>query len=331
MTTQMLSVPSSGCALPGSDHTPGVVEQQSHEQRRASHGGLATEPAGALGEDIERRLEALDDEIDALQTMLAEGTRPWYQDAAVVVSVLTFLLSLATTLFAYVQADWQRREQRIVADRVELRELVQRLTALPRENAALSQVYTDTLVVGQLSGLIQAENALLAKQATQIIARIPEHVTVAEYATVAGALSLSGLMEQSLQLYVEAEHHIQDANDAVTVYYGQGFLLFNLGRISEGRVFYQRALDVFQHYPVSSIAYRARTHAQTELFWAHAEMNQLQCEEAARHLREAEHHLAVVPNLSPSDPIAQQIVQSRPLVERCGKSAAAAGSGIALP
>ncbi len=217
MTTQSLSVQGSGCVLSASDHTPGMVEQRSDEQRRDSLHGLATEPAGTLSEDIERRLEALDDEIDALQIMLAEGKRPWYQDVAVVVSVLTFLLSLATTLFAYVQADWQRREQRIATDRVELRQLVQRLTALPRENAALSQVYTDTLVVGQLSGLLQAENALLAKQAAQIIARIPEHVTVAEYATVAGALNLSGLMEQSLQLYVEAEHQIQKLSNIRTV------------------------------------------------------------------------------------------------------------------
>jgi tetratricopeptide (TPR) repeat protein len=273
----------------------------------------STPPAAAPTDPLSLRLQNMQQEINALQNHVLNGQRPWWRDVAVIISVLTFLFSFATTAFAYRQAEEQRRQNA----QIELRGLVQRLSALPRENIELTQTYTDTLVVGQLSGLIQGENILLAKQAASIMRDIPERTSASEYALVANAMYNSGLLDLSYQLLREGEARISDANDGVTIYRGQGNMLFLLGQYDEARAAYQRAMDIFERYPSQSAAQRAWTTGLTEMFWAQAEFGQGQCDAARRHIANAAQYAATLDTPGVPNILAQQVAQTQSYIDRC--------------
>lgn len=276
------------------------------------------DPIDALRMEFAQQLDQLDQEIDAVQIAVAERRRPWYQDVAVMIAVLTFLFSMATTLFAYAQAS----EQRVQNDRVALRQLVQRLSELGRQNAELV-LQTNNSASGLLSSFIQAENALLAKQAAELIKRIPQHTSASEYVLVANAMASSNLFDRSLELYIEAERSIQDANDAVAVYRGQAAILYSLGRYDEGAAAYQRSLAVFKQFPSYGQAYEERFHIQTELTWFYSELYQTRCGEAVAHIQEAERRVVLLPNPGVPDPLVAQVQQARVYADSCGQSSAA--------
>jgi hypothetical protein len=127
----------------------------------------------------------LKQEVDALQVHILQLDKPWYQQAPSIVAVLALVFSLITTYLSY---DRDRRLDR-QADRTELRSLIQRLTALPRENFELVQKYKDEPAAAvQFSGFILNENLILTNQAVDIIRRIPGLVSASEALAVAAAL-----------------------------------------------------------------------------------------------------------------------------------------------
>ncbi len=85
--------------------------------------------AQALNATLLGRLDLLDNQVADLQADEVRSNKPWWRDIIVLISLMTFLFSVATTTFAFTQADQQRRHER----RVELRDIASRLSQLPRE------------------------------------------------------------------------------------------------------------------------------------------------------------------------------------------------------
>jgi hypothetical protein len=144
------------------------------------------DPIAALQEIVAR----IDGEVTILKIASAKIERPWLQNPTVIISLLALLFSFGTTIVSYQRS----REQDVIASRSELRSLIQRLDQLPVQNIEYYKKYQDDPVsLNQFSSLLNSENALVAKQAADVINRIPDSVGATEYSAVANALIQSSL------------------------------------------------------------------------------------------------------------------------------------------
>jgi tetratricopeptide (TPR) repeat protein len=237
------------------------------------------------------RLDLTDKQVADLQMDQVQSKKHWYQDISTLVALFAFLFSLGTTVFSYQQA----KQAKIHDARTELRSLIQRLSALPKENLQAQQAYQNNpSAAGQISGLIQQENAFLAKQAAEVMTSIPDQVTSSEYILVANALLNSNLIDQSAELFDRAQAVIKDSNDGVTILRSRAAINFLRGNLQGGRRGYEEALAIFKIQPSGNRFYEETTHALTEMLWAQAELGQKQCPEARTHIARARGHLAQI-------------------------------------
>src|SRR5215216_4743963 len=146
---------------------------------------------------IEERVDMLKKEVDALQIEVMKPAKPWYQNAGVLVSLMAVLFSFGTAAASYQQIRAQDRR----AARTELRQLIQRMAAIPKENIELTKTYEkDATTSNTLSGFINQENVVIGRQAAEIIERIPDDVSAYEYQAVARAVFASNDIERGTVL-----------------------------------------------------------------------------------------------------------------------------------
>lgn len=275
----------------------------------------AADPVEALRAD----LQVMKREIDGLQVQVMEARRPWYHDVATFISIAALLFSFGTTY-----ASCQRtRQQDIHAARTELRRFIQRLNAMPRELMQAQQEFKEQpIVFQQLSGLMNSENALVAKQAAEVIARIPDRVSSTEYLAVAGALGNSGLLDRAGELLRQAVQSSSDVNDEAGALRMYGSYLMSTGQLAEGRQHFERALRVFDRYPTQHGYYVASTTTLTYVFWAQAEIGVSQCTAAAARIADAERNAAALMPGPMTDNIRGQITETRKALDACSAMAA---------
>lgn len=118
-------------------------------------------------DDIQAKIELMKREIDALQVTVMAGKAPWYKSPSIMISVLALLFSFGTTAVSFHRA----AQEDIRSGRAELRGILQRLTALPRDNFELTRKYKDDEEGKALTGLLNQENSLLARQASEVSMR----------------------------------------------------------------------------------------------------------------------------------------------------------------
>ena len=238
-----------------------------------------------LSTDLRSEITTMKQEIDALQVNVMKASRPWYQNASILIALLALIFSFGTTFVSY-----QRTAQLDIQNlRAELRGLIQRLVALPKENITiLRDTGRNPLEVGQISSLIEQENALLARQSAAIIYQIPRHVSSSEYIAVAQAMMSSSLAADAERLMDQALANARDFNDEVVTLRMRGNLFISTGRLSEGRQSYQAALDVFTKYRAANKHLVDYTHCLTHLNWATTEAFIKDHGEAEKHFNKAE-------------------------------------------
>lgn len=286
-----------------------------------AHETLALMVATEINDVQERlldRVATLDKQVADLQIDQVRAGRPWWQTPSILIALSALLLSLTTAGLSYLQA----RQRDSHDAHIELRGLIQQLSTLPQQNIELTQVYTNSYVIAQLGGLLQQENALLAKQARQVMAGIPNEVTSGEYILVANALAVSNLSEDAVAMYKQAEMVIGDYNDGVAVYRSEGQLLFYLGRKDEARQYYERASAIFDSFPTSSEYLKGLTNLQTEIFWAQSEYGANGCAEAREHIGKARQQFDALAKANPGARtnlvyVEQQLQQTESAVRTC--------------
>jgi tetratricopeptide (TPR) repeat protein len=263
------------------------------------------------------RVNMLDKQVADLQMDQVRAGKPWYRQMAVMISLGALLFTIAATLFNYVQAK-QNNDHNA---RVELRDLTQRLSQIPIDNINASRTYTNSFQLSQVSGLLQEENALLAKQAEEVMNEIPDSVSSSEYLLVANALVFSNLNDDAVNMVNKAIGVIKDAYDGATVYRFKGQLLFSTGDLSGGRQAFQQALDIFERYPTKNAYFQTITTVQNEYWWASAEYGAGQCAEAKKHI---DHATQLLSSLSPqmqqqgsTKQLTAQVQQLNPIIAEC--------------
>jgi tetratricopeptide (TPR) repeat protein len=232
---------------------------------------------------LAERVDMLDRQLADLQMDQVKVSRPWYRQMPVVIALGALFFTGAATIFNYVQTTQNNAHNA----RIELRDLTQRLSQIPIDNISAAKAYTNSFQLAQISGLLQEENSVLARQAEEVMIEIPDSVSSSEYILVAQALANSTLYDDALNVVNKATGVIQDANDGSTVYRFKGQLLFNTGNLADGRQAFQQALDIFNKYPTKNVYYQTTTTVQNEFIWATAEYGVGQCTEAKKHIDRA--------------------------------------------
>lgn len=262
-----------------------------------------------MTENLEQRVELMKREIDALQITVTGQSKPWYQNVSTLLSVIALMFSFGTTFVSYHRTNIQD----IQNARAELRGLLQRLAALPKENVEAGSKYAmDPASRNMVSGFINQENTLLVRNAAELAKKLPaKSVSATEYYAVAVALQAAYDLTGADQFLNYAMNANPDFNIEISCLRMIANLKFILGRPEAGRVDYQRALDIFSKYPQYDAYTRASTNVLTELSWGYSEAASNGFGLATQHVENAEKILAPLPRSPGVDGFRSQVSQAR--------------------
>jgi hypothetical protein len=261
-----------------------------------------------MTELLEQKIDLMKREIDELQIASAVRSKPWYKNASTMISVTALLFSFSTTYVSYSRA----AAQDVHSTRQELRSLLQRLAALPKENVEIAKKYADDpAAMNMVSGFINQENSLLARQAAELARRLPENtVSGAEYYSVAMALQNAYDLAAASEFLGYAISATTDFNTEIAALRMSANLQFIQGHPEAGRVEYQRALGIFSKYPGYDPFTRVSTNVWTELGWAIAEATS-GSPLVRHHVENAELLLNGLPRSPGADMLRAQISQAK--------------------
>ena len=249
-------------------------------------------------------LSTMKQEVDALQIAAQHDHKPWYRDGTVFVAALALVFSLGTTAVSYVKGEQQLRE----AERRDLRDLTMKLGTMPRELFEFQQKYgNNQQALSAFSGLLNAEQQILAKQASEIILRIPELVSASEHLYVANALISSNLPQIADWHVRAAVDKAKDADEIVVAYRTLANLAFLRGDAEDGRRQYELAKSSLSsgRVPVMNSTYVAWSNALTDIRWAQAEALAAHCVEFKGRLNAAMEDLVGLSDVVTSGPHAE--------------------------
>lgn len=229
-------------------------------------------------------------EIDALKHEAEKKSgAPWYRQASVIIAFIALLFSVAATFYA----EQRSHERDDAAARVELSQLIQRLSALPKENAELwAQYGDDASVAYEISSVVQAEQMTLAEQAADVIERIPDTATATEYYQVAKNLAEAGAPERAASLFEAGLRRKSDLVTRSSILRGQANLYADLGEIERARGAIKRAIELYASEPPAA---RAGGIAYNEYIWAGLEADSGNCDRALAHAGNADEQVQKIP------------------------------------
>jgi len=221
--------------------------------------------------DLTATLERLNGKVELLQAEVFKPHTPWYKNIPTIISLSALLFSFGTTFVSYNRT----KSQDVQALRSELRTILERLAALPKENVEMRSKYANDAIAFQgLSAAINQENAILVRQAREIGNKLPpDQVSASEWFSVATALQNSYDMDGAKELYKLAKSKATNFNDEIAASRNLAAISFTTGRAGEGRIEYQGALNIFSKYTGYDGYVQNMTHLLTELNWANSEAN----------------------------------------------------------
>lgn len=227
---------------------------------------------------------------------------PQVFNATTIVALLALLVSFTTTLISYRQA----ATQNIQNQKNELRSLLQRTIALPKESAELMMKYQDNPEAASLISTYQEqENQLLFNQIDHLLSVIPqEQLSAIEYYSASTALYNSSEFSRAKEYAAKSMAMAVNAknfNLQLTLLRLNAQILFHLGEYDEGRAYYEKALNIFEEgeakYSHLNDFSKLSWHIQTELCWAISEGLSSNFDNIHTHIKNARDYLNQMPNL----------------------------------
>jgi tetratricopeptide (TPR) repeat protein len=255
--------------------------------------------------DLQDEITHLRNKVDRID----ESKKSWTKDISTFISVAAFLFSFGTTIVSYKRAN----EQDIHNLKSELRTILQRLAALPKENMEIFTKYAaDKNTVAILSGYVGQENLLLSKQANEVLKRLPsDQVSATDYSAVALALAQSRNYDEAIADFKHALAVATILDDEVNALRLLGGLEMTAGKADDARKHFQSALDIFSKYPGYDNFTKLSTNFLTELTWAQGEAVNRNMEAASQHMNGADQLVGGMPPGPQGDVFREQANQVR--------------------
>jgi hypothetical protein len=218
------------------------------------------------------QLESVLRRLDALELSAAPDRRPFHRDPSTIIAVLALAFSFGTTLISNRKADMQE----IDSARAELRGILQRLDAIPRESFAATRLYPgDPNSISQIQGLYSQESTFLSRQAVEIANRLPQGVvTPSEQLAIAVALESTSDLKGAERFGSLAKQNAVEFNDKLPATRFLGSLAFLMNDPSAGRTAFTEALNIFDQYKGYDPITQLQTDISTDLQWANIEGGQ---------------------------------------------------------
>ena len=237
---------------------------------------------------LAQRLETVKKEVDAMQITIMREHVPWYRNVPTIISVLALTFSFGTTYVSYKHTE----AQDIQNSRAELRAMLQRLAALPKENFELVKKHgRDALGTDFVAGIIEQEQALLAQQAVEVAEALPQDIiTSTEYYAVGYALQSTYDLEQAEIFYIKAIRQAKEEkklDNEISALRAYADLLFLSGRIKAGRTKYREAMNIFSRYEGYDETTQISMQSFTKHNWAYSEASSQNMQRALQHLAHA--------------------------------------------
>ena len=258
-------------------------------------------------DELNEEVSHLRNRIDSLAEASESAKKPWFKNVATLISVAAFLFSFGTTIVSYKRT----AEQDVHNLRSELRVLLQRLAALPRENVEITQKYiAEPNIVAVLSGYVNQENLLLSRQADEAIKRLPkDQVSATDYLAIALAFEQSRNLDVAVENFNKALAVATILDDEVAALRLLGSLEMTIGKSGQARSHFQQALDIFGKYRNYDDVTKLTTNFLTEINWAGAEATSRNWEGAQQHINKAEQIVDSLPKGPQTDMFKAQVVQ----------------------
>jgi tetratricopeptide (TPR) repeat protein len=266
--------------------------------------------------------------VFAADSSAPAAKEPWYHNTSTIISITALMFSFGTTFVSYRRTE----KQDIQAARTELRGILQRLSAIPRENLeAAKKNAGDPSAIAGISTLYNQESSMLTRQAAEIVNRLPKGlVSATEYYAIGIAFQSAYNLNSAKDFLSRAWQASNNFNDEIGAIRSSANLDFIAGRPEDGRVLFQQALGIFTKYPGYDPYTVASTHIFTEIYWAYAEGNMSQFQLSAQHIDNAQRIVDTLPPSQGSDGLKAQIQQARDQLSRAmstGVPAPSTGQG----
>lgn len=283
---------------------------------------MTTESGNSHTDSRDNEIRTIKAEIDALQVHVMENSKPWHQRVSTVVAVIALSFSLVTTVMSFMRT----ADQDLRAQQVEVRSLIQRLMALPKENLDLLTRYEDTQQSIMLSSAVNTENQVLLQHAVSIVEQIPDMISAVEYYAIADSLTGAGKIDVATKYYLRALDEALDRETAVAAYRSLAMVAYQAGDFAGSRRMIDHALgifdsDRFEHIENPPPVYRDWTHLQTHMLWAQKLLEfGADCMEIQPHAAAARELLADMPINKITQTIEQSVVNIELQLSTCGLS-----------
>ena len=272
-----------------------------------------------MDDELKQRVDTLAHDVDVIQNKLLKTDAPAWKTVSFWISAIAFVVSVASTGWS----TWRANVQETQAARSELRTLLQRLAALPKENVEVQRKYIkDPMAAQTIGGLINQENSILARQAAEIAAKLPKGlVSSTEYYAVAMALESAYELNSTrrlLNLAIETADESSDFSSQISAIRALAYLDFITGKPDDGRALYQQARGIFTRYPDFDQYTQVNTNFLTEINWASAEAIGRSPDRVRQHLETADGLLGPLPASPGLDSMRNQLAVARTQFEAMG-------------
>ena len=265
--------------------------------------------------DTRDELVMIHHEIDALQVAVAERKKPWHKNASTILSVSALLFSFGTT---YV-SNRRIAAQDIQTNHQQLRTILQRLAALPKENVELGKKYADDPAsLATVGGFINQENTLLVRYAADLAKKLPaEMVSSVEYYAIALALQGAYDIRGAKEFMSLAVKTASDFNTEIGALRSAAHLEFISGNPAAGRAQYVNALNIFSKYAGYDPFTVGDTNIRTELSWAYSEAG-VDRSKVIQHIDNADRIARSLSEGPGTESLKRSIAQTRATFDRSG-------------
>jgi hypothetical protein len=240
--------------------------------------------------------DAVRDEELALLRKLALTKKHWWQEPAILIAAMAFLLSLVTTIISA----WTSHQKDIHDQQEQLVKLILDMKDLRLQWSDISNQYkNDPGTLSSLRTTLATQERAIQRYAVALARSLGSNASTGEFVILAQDSVVEGNMTEAVSLYelaISASASPLDVSWALRNLAGLEMRFDSPEMRTAGNANYQRLVDLDAEYPDLNKEVGLKLFVKTigEFEWGEALMR-IDCKEARLHFDKAQSHLSSVP------------------------------------